>query len=34
VAFDGADVQRVLLANPRALAAAIQALGRNFVPVS
>jgi hypothetical protein len=32
-AFDGADVQRVLLANPRALAAALTALGRNFVPV-
>jgi hypothetical protein len=33
VAFDGADVQRVLLDNPRALAAAINSLGRNFVPV-
>jgi hypothetical protein len=32
-AFDGADVQRVLLNNPRALAAAITSLGRNFVPV-
>lgn len=32
-AFDGADVQRVLLDNPAALAAALKALGRNFVPV-
>lgn len=34
VAMDGTDVQRVLLNNPNALAAAIKGLGRNFVPVS
>ncbi len=33
VAMDGADVQRVLMANPAALSAAIKNLGRNFVPV-
>jgi hypothetical protein len=33
-ALDGADVRRVLLANPSALAAAIRNVGRNAVPVS
>jgi hypothetical protein len=33
-ALDGADVQRVLLRNPNALAAALKSLGRNFVPVT
>jgi hypothetical protein len=32
-ALDGADVQRVLLNNPDAVAAVIRSLGRNFIPV-
>ena len=32
-ALDGADVQRVLLNNPDAVAAVLRSLGRNFVPV-
>jgi hypothetical protein len=32
-ALDGADVQRVLLNNPDAVAAALRSLGHNFVPV-